>query len=167
MRNIEKIESPLFQLLSELSIPIKIYRHAPLSTVKESKDLRGNIPGTQIKNLFLRDKKKNKFLFVLTEDETVDLKDLKKIIGCSGNLSFGNKDLLFDCLGVEPGSVTPFAAINDITLSTKIVIDRKILDGEIVNAHPLHNQATISISGNDLRRFLEECKHSPYIIDLI
>ena len=70
-------------------------------------------------------------------------------------------------VGVEPGSVTPFAAINDITLSTKIVIDRKILDGEIVTAHPLHNQATISISGNDLRRFLEECKHSPYIIDLI
>ena len=167
MRNIEQIEAPLFQLLSELSISTKVYRHPPLSTVKESKDLRGTIPGTHIKNLFLRDKRKNKFLFILSEDETVELKVLKKIIGCSGNLSFGNKDLLLDCLGVEPGSVTPFAAINDINLSTKIVIDRKILDGEIVNAHPLHNQATISISGNDLRRFLEACKHSPLIIDLI
>ena len=39
-----------------------IHRHPPLHTVNESQALRGDLPGAHIKNLFLRDKKRNKWL---------------------------------------------------------------------------------------------------------
>ncbi len=160
------IEAPLLACLAELEISVAIHRHPPLHTVNESQALRGDLPGAHIKNLFLRDKKRNKWLVTVPEDAEVDLKALRHVIGASGNLSFGNAELLADCLGVEPGSVTPFAVMNDPGGAVAMVLARGVLDHDLVNAHPLHNQATAVISKADLLRFLEACGHAPAIIDL-
>ena len=60
--------------------------HIPLRTVADSKKVRDGFLTTQqggghIKNLFLRDKKKNNFLLVLPEDAELDLKALSAVIG--------------------------------------------------------------------------------------
>src|SRR5690349_20990156 len=88
--------------------------HPPLFTVEESRALRGKIPGGHTKNLFHKDKKDALFLVVAEEDAAIDLKGLHRLLGASGRFSFGSADLLRETLGVEPGAVTPFAAINDI-----------------------------------------------------
>ena len=132
----------------------------------ESQALRGELPGGHIKNLFLRDKKRNKWLVTVPEDAEVDLKALRYIIGASGNLSFGNAELLTEYLGVEPGSVTPFAVMNDGAGDVAIVLARGLLDRDPINAHPLHNEATAAIATADLLRFLEACGHPPLVIDL-
>src|SRR3546814_6115281 len=75
-------------------------------TVEESRALRGTLPGGHVKNLFLRDKKKRCWLVTAMEDRAIDLKDLKRRLGASGSLSFGNAELLLELLGVEPGAVT-------------------------------------------------------------
>src|SRR3546814_18917105 len=63
-------------------------------TVEESRALRGTLPGGHVKNLFLRDKKKRCWLVTAMEDRAIDLKDLKRRLGASGSLSFGNAELL-------------------------------------------------------------------------
>jgi len=166
MNDPDTIEAPLLARLAELGISVQIHRHPALHTVAQSQALRGALPGGHIKNLFLRDKKRNKWLVTVPEDATVDLKALRHVIGTTGNLSFGNAGMLADCLGVEPGSVTPFAVMNDAARDVAMVLARGLLDVDPINAHPLHNEATAAIATADMLRFLEACGHPPMIIDL-
>ena len=160
------IEAPLLARLAALGIAVEMHRHPPLHTVAESRALRGTLPGAHIKNLFLRDKKRRQWLVTVPEDATVDLKALRHTLGASGNLSFGSADLLMASLGVAPGSVTPFAVLNDAGGIVTMVLDRAVLAADPVNAHPLHNAATAAIGRDDLLRFLADCAHPPVLIDL-
>src|SRR6478736_6635258 len=103
----------LFAFLDRLGIAHRTVTHAPLFTVEQSQALRGSIPGAHTKNLFLKDKKGALFLVSALEDAVIELKSLHRLLGAGGRFSFGSADLMRETLGVEPGAVTPFAAIND------------------------------------------------------
>lgn len=161
-----QIEAPLLAQFDDLNIEITIHRHPPLHTVEASQELRGTMPGSHIKNLFLRDKKRKQWLVTVPEDAQVDLKALRHVLGASGNLSFGSAELLEASLGVKPGSVTPFAVMNDGEGIVTMVLANSVLNEDPVNAHPLHNEATAAIGRDDLMRFLDACNHAPQLIDL-
>ena len=75
-------------------------------------------------------------------------------------MSFGKADLLMEVLGVEPGSVTPFALINDrAARRVTPVLDAAMMAVDPLNYHPLQNTATTTISADDLKRFVEACGH--------
>ena len=131
----------LFERLKELCIETQTYKHSPVFTVEEARIHCGHIAGCRCKNLFLKDKKGLLFLIVTTEDQLVDLKKLRKQIG-SNHLSFGKPDLLRETLGVEPGSVSPFALINDIKKRIEVFLDKKMMQGCSLNFHPLTNRLT-------------------------
>ena len=101
--------------------------HPALFTVEQSQALRGQIPGGHTKNLFLRDKKGAFYLVVAQEDAAIALKDLHRRLGASGRFSFGSAEAMGELLGVVPGSVTPFAAINDTAGQVTVVLDRAML----------------------------------------
>lgn len=166
MNNGHPIEEPLLARFTELGIKIVMHRHPAMHTVEASRGLRGTMPGSHIKNLFLRDKKRNQWLVTVPEDATVDLKALRHVLGARGNLSFGSAELLEGSLGVQPGSVTPFAVMNDHAGLVTMVLANAVLDDDPVNAHPLHNEATAAISRDNLLRFLDACAHPPMLIDL-
>ncbi len=159
-------EEDLFRKLGQLGIETRTHRHHPVSTVEQSKALRGDLPGGHCKNLFLRDKKRNMWLVVTEEDRPIDLKSLRRRLDTSGNLSFGNAELLGEVLGVAPGAVTPFALINDPKHRVRVVLDRGMLGHEMLNYHPLDNAATTAIRPDDLVRFIEACGHQVDVIDL-
>lgn len=150
----------LFARLDELGIATRTYDHPPLFTVEDSRALRGEIAGAHSKNLFLKCKKGVLWLVVALEDTPVDLKILHRKIG-SGRLSFGKPDLMRAVLGIEPGSVTPFALINDTDRQMNVVIDEALLAHEILNFHPLENAATTSIGRDDFLKFVAACGHEP------
>ena len=100
----------LFARLDALGVEYETHHHAPVFTVDEAKHLRGELPGAHCKSLFMRDKKGACFLVVCLEDRRLDMKALAGILG-SARLSFASADRLRQRLGVEPGSVTPFAAM--------------------------------------------------------
>ena len=156
----------LFARLDSLGIVHKTHEHPPLFTVEESKRLRGQLPGGHCKNLFLRDKKRNLFLLVVLEDRGIDLKSLRPILNASGNLSFGQPELLMDVLGVAPGAVTPFALINDTGRRVAVFLDQAMLALDKLNYHPLSNTRTTAVAPKDLIRFIESCGHAPKTIDL-
>jgi Ala-tRNA(Pro) deacylase len=66
-------------------------------------------------------------------------------------------------LGVEPGSVTPFAAINDTARQVRVVLDATMLTFETLNFHPLVNTMTTSISRAGLLKFLAATGHEPRV----
>ena len=153
----------LFAALDALGIPHSTVRHPPLFTVEQSQALRGTIPGGHTKNLFLRDKKHALFLVVAGEDAQIDLKSLHRVLGAAGRFSFGSADLLREVWGVEPGSVTPFGAINDSEGRVTVVLDAAMMEHATLNYHPLGNTMTTSIAREDLVRFLEWTGHPPRI----
>lgn len=156
-------EEGLFAKFTGLGIETTTTRHTPVFTVNEAKALRGALPGGHTKNLFLKDKKGGLWLVVALEDRKIDLKWLQRELGV-GRLSFGSAELLREVLGVEPGSVTPFALINDGTGRVQAVLDQSMLDAEVVYYHPLVNSATTAIAPDDLLRFLYACGHRPRIM---
>ena len=153
----------LFAFLDRLAIPHRTITHPPLFTVEQSRALRGQIPGGHTKNLFLKDKKDALFLVVALEDAAIDLKSLHRRLDGSGRFSFGSADLLRATLGVEPGAVTPFAAINDTERRVSVVLDAAMMTHETLNYHPLDNTMTTSIARQGLVTFLEATGHPPRI----
>ncbi len=151
--------------LDAMSIAHETVEHPPLFTVEESQKLRGEIPGAHTKNLFLKCKKGSFWLITALESTQIELKSLHSRIG-SGRLSFGNADLLKELLGVAPGAVSAFCAINDKDRRVRVVLDSALAEHDLVNLHPLVNTATTRISFTDLVRFLEATGHPPAIMTL-
>ncbi|MCJ7599688.1 MAG: prolyl-tRNA synthetase associated domain-containing protein [Methyloceanibacter sp.] len=155
----------LFDRLEALGIAQITIEHAPMFTVEQSRVFRGQIPGAHTKNLFLIDKEARMVLVVAKEDTRVDLKALASRLG-HGRYSFGKAPLLLTVLGVEAGSVTPFALINDGARDVTVVIDKSLMDFAEVNCHPLDNTATTRLKTADLMRFIRACGHEPMILPL-
>ena len=154
----------LFDRLAELGIAHRTVEHAPVFTVEQAKEHRGELPGHHIKNLFLRNKKEEMWLVVAIEDRTVDLKRLGEVLD-AGRLSFGSPERLRRHLGVEPGSVTPLALFNDETRVVRLALDSGLREGGPVNAHPLVNTMTTAIAIGDLLRLFEATGHAPLWLD--
>ena len=148
-------KTDLFELLSVKNIDFQIRDHEPLFTVEDSENLRGKIKGAHTKNLFLKNKKNNFFLFSCDENAKVNLKSFSKSIDAK-NLSFANAEYLEEFLGIKPGSVSPFALLNDKNNIVEFYLDEKLYNSEIINFHPLINTTTITITTSDFINFLLE-----------
>jgi Ala-tRNA(Pro) deacylase len=66
-------------------------------------------------------------------------------------------------LGVEPGSVTPFSALNDTQGLVTVVLDAAMLKHDVLNYHPLTNTMTTTIARDGLLEFLRATGHEPRI----
>lgn len=161
-----KTKDDLLKTLDELGIAYTNHDHAPVFTVEESNALCSDIAGGHTKNLFLKDKKDNFFLVVLEEHADVVLKKIHTLIDARSRVSFGKPVKLLEFLGVIPGSVTAFAVINDTENRVKMIIDEPLLAHEIINCHPLQNDATTSINRDDLIRFAKHFGHDPLILKI-
>ena len=152
-------DSLLNQLQAE-AFTFQRFDHVPLRTVQDSKQVRQGFltaqnGGGHIKNLYLRDKKKQNYLVVLQEDRDIDLKVLAEKIG-AGRLSFGSTDRLFEHLGVRPGAVTPLAMITGARKNVSLFLDRVLIDTTLIYMHPLVNDRTIGMHPAALERYLAQ-----------
>jgi Ala-tRNA(Pro) deacylase len=154
----------LLEWMTARGLAATTHDHAPVFRVEEGLELKAAMPGAHTKNLFLKDKKGAVWLVSARQDTAVDLKRLPRAIGAD-RLSFGREELLWDLLGVRPGSVTALALINDPEARVTFVLDRALWDAEIVNFHPLTNAATTAMAQGEFRRFLEFLERQPIVVD--
>lgn len=154
----------LFAKLDALNITHKTHDHAPIFTVAEGAHIKASLPGGHTKNLFLKDKSGALFLVCALGDTEIAVNKLHKDLGCK-RLSFAKSELLLDTLGVTPGSVTVFAVMNDSAGAVTLVLDAALLDHDIVNFHPMKNNATTALSSADMIKFAKAVNHDPIILD--
>jgi Ala-tRNA(Pro) deacylase len=155
----------LFDRLRQLGITSTTVEHEAVFTVEESRALRETLPGAHTKNLFLTDKNGNALLVVAKDETRVDLKFLARRLGL-GRLSFGRPERLMQLLGVTPGSVTPFALLNDGAAKVVVVVDAALMEAAELNCHPLENTATTRLATSDLFRFIRASGHEPIVMTL-
>ena len=155
----------LLSYLDALGIGHRTVDHAPVFTVAEADAVKDAMPGGHTKNLFLKSKKDELVLISAHQDTEVALKGMHRRLG-TGRFSFGKPDLLEQALGVTPGSVTAFAIINDPGRRVRFILDEALMAFDLVNFHPLRNDATTAIAGADLLKFVRALGREPEIMDL-
>lgn len=151
--------------MAENSVEQTTHDHAAVFRVEEGLELKVGMPGAHTKNLFLKDKKQRLWLISAAQDTVIDLKRVRTALGATGNLSFGNEGLMFETLGVRPGSVTALGLINDVDRRVTFVLDRRLHEAAIVNFHPLTNTATTALEQGAFQRFLALLEREPVVAD--
>lgn len=143
--------------------------HQPVFTVAETKalGLTERLPGAHVKNLFLKDKAGAFWLVTMLEHRNVSVNALARALAAP-RMSFASAEDMRASLGVEPGSVTPFALANETARGVAFVLDSALLDGRFarINAHPLTNRATTGVALEGFRAFLDRVGHTPRLVDL-
>ena len=168
----EKVE----KFLEENGISFKTHHHPPLPTIELALEYWKEIDSTHCKNLFFRNHKGNRHYLVVFEcHKELGIHTLEKSLR-QGKLSFASQERMERCLGLLPGSVSPFGLINDMNLvgedgtpregvlakelfenghRVKLFLDKDLQTAERVSFHPCDNTASTVISNSDFRRYLE------------
>lgn len=149
-------ESPVYDALTHLNIPCERHEHPPVFTVEEAQQHWVSIPATHCKNLLLRNKKgSTHYLVIVESSKRVDINALTTKLG-EDRLSFASPDRLAKCLGLTPGSVSPFGLLHPGARDVRVVLDADLRQAEKVAFHPNVNTATIVLAWGDFEKFLQD-----------
>ncbi|MBQ0123997.1 MAG: prolyl-tRNA synthetase associated domain-containing protein [Bacteroidales bacterium] len=154
----------------------EIHFHPPLFTIEQALEYWKDIDAVHCKNLFMRNHKGNRHYMVSFEcHKDLDIHSLEHSLH-QGKLSFASPERMDRCLGLRPGSVSPFGLINDIGLTdnsgkakdgvkeselfenghrVKLYLDADLRNAERVSFHPCDNTASVVITHDGLMKFLE------------
>jgi len=144
----------VYDVLDAMGIQYEKYEHPPVFTGEEAAEHWGPIQATQVKNLFLRNKKGDRqYLVILEIHKQADLRQLVKIIG-DDRFSFGSPERLMATLGVTPGSVSPFGLLHEGSKGVRVIVDQDLRSADKLIFHPNLNTASVTISVAHFERFL-------------
>lgn len=151
------LEQKLYETLTNLQIEFEKIEHEAFPTVEASGNFyQENSMGVDCKSAFLRNKKgKKHYLAVLKAEKHIDIPVLAEFLEEHRKMGFASSERLEKYLGLTPGSVTPFGIINEAATDIPVIIDKAIFEHEFVHFHPMRNTATLKISTEDFRKFLE------------
>ena len=156
----------IYEFLADSQIEYERHDHPPVFTVEDVNRLVPPLPAAKTKSLFLRDNKGLRhFLVIVGGEKRVNLKALPGLLG-SSRLRFGSPDRLKRYLGVDPGSVSLFAVVNDLDTAVEVIIDSTLWRAEAFQFHPLVNTSTLVISRNNLKLFLDKTGHEIRVLDV-
>jgi len=156
----------LQNFLTTNKIEFILHQHPAVFSSEEVIKNFVNVPGVVCKNLFLCDKKGQKFfLLIIPLYKKADLKRFAKLVDVN-KVTFASHVLLKEKLGLNPGSVSPTGILHDKKAEVAIYIDRELYDSERVNFHPDINTASLELSKDMFHKFLQATKRQYNVIDL-
>jgi len=150
MENRQKV----IEVLKKLEISFELFEHPPLPTIEIARQHWKNIDAQHCKNLFFRNHKGNRhYLVILDSSRNLDIHDLEKRLK-QGKISFASDERLKNHLGLQPGSVSPFGLINDLSKHVYVFLDESLKKSKNISFHPNENTATLVIKFKDFEKFL-------------
>ena len=156
----------IYEFLDTIGVSYERFDHPAVYTVSEAKKLSPKMDGASTKNLFLRDKKGIRhFLVIVPQDKQVDLKELSSILEAS-RLSFASPDRMKKYLGIEPGSVSILALLNDSDKTVEVFVDNELWSAEIILCHPLVNTSTLAIPRDGIKHFVKKTGHKLMLVEV-
>lgn len=156
----------VYEYLDNLNIKYKKVEHKAVYTMEETASLNLEDNDEVVKNLFIRDDKKNNyFLLLVPGEKRVNLKELRNKFDLRP-LTFASEEDLEKYLGLKKGAVTIFGILNDTDHKVKVLIDNDIKKYKEIGAHPNENTASIFLSLKDIERVLKLNNTDYSFIDL-
>lgn len=149
------MDKSLKEWLEKNEIHYNKHTHPAVFTVPEAKIHCGHIPGTHIKNLFLRNKKTDEYYLVtIPSEKQLDLKAFRKLMGAP-KICFADSEALMGILGLTPGAVSPLGLVNDTEHRALFILEKKLWDAKILCVHPNVNTETLQLKIEDFRKFVD------------
>ncbi len=148
----------LYEELKKLDIDYEKVEHKAIYSYEDAikENIASKIEGIECKNLFVKSKTKYYLIFI-EATKKADLKELARLLKDT-RLGFASEEELERILHLKMGSVTPLGIINDRDNLVTILIDKELV-GKKVLLHPNINTKTISITLEDLIKFIESKNH--------
>ena len=150
------------KIIAARSIVVEWFAHPPVATVDEARGHWTAINAMHTKNLLLKDEGRRFWLVVVSAEAKLELKALPTAIG-SRRLRFASAEDLERLLGVPTGAVSPLALVNDANRQITLAIAADLMDANRIAFHPLRNDVTVTITPEDLQRYLLETGHAPIV----
>lgn len=145
----------VYKYLESLNIKYRKVEHKAVFTMEEMSKLNLEDESEVVKNLFIRDdKKQNYYLILVKGDKRVNLKELRNTLGLRP-LTFASEEDLEKYLGLKKGSVTILGILNDAEHKVKVLIDEDIKNFKEIGAHPNENTASIWLTLKDIEKILK------------
>ncbi len=160
------MQAKLKEFLGKKQIEFTLHEHPAVFTCEEADEHCAYIPGVASKNLFVRERKKDNFiLIVMPAVKRMNLKEFGKRVGVK-NLTFAKPEALKDLLGLSPGAVSPFGLVNDTDSKVFLYIDEDLWHADTVTFHPNVNTATLELSQENFRKYVQALKNKSEIIPI-
>ena len=142
--------------LDGIGVTYQLLRHPTVVTTEESKRIIHVDGCASCKSLYVKDKKSdNYYMVVLPDYKRAEMRTLASYVGCA-KFEFATEQVLYEHLQVHRGSVSPFAFLNEREgTSAPLLIDVDVWNAPKVKFHPCDNTATVVVSGEGLRKFLD------------
>jgi len=151
LRGSEKI----YQALNELDIKFEYHEHPPAPTIEIAIQYWKDLEATHCKNLFFRNHKGNRHYLVVFEHlQNLEVKALEQMLK-QGKISFASDWRLDKYLGVQAGSLSPLALVNDIENHVHVFFDENLLKASKISFHPGINTASLVLDFSDFKRFMD------------
>ena len=151
----------ILEYLDKLNMQYEMVNHEAVFTAEEAQKIKGLIKGVGCKNLFLKGDNNKYYLYLLEDNKKGNLKELEMFLQIK-KLHFATPEELKRILGLDKGGVTPLGIINDNNKLVTIIIDSN-LKNKVLLMHPEVNTKTLSISYQDLLKYIKYLNHD-YII---
>lgn len=160
-------EIKVYDLLDELGMEYQRTDHEEANTMEACNEIDKVLDVIICKNLFLCNRQKTKFyLLMMPGDKPFKTKDVSKQIG-SARLSFADADAMEEYLHIKPGAVSVMGLMNDIEGHVQLLIDKPVLESEMLGCHPCVSTSSLKMKTKDvLEKFLPAVGHKPIVVDL-
>ena len=161
-----EVEQRTYELLQKLHIPFTRVDHDTAQTMEDCVAIGEKLGVVICKNLVLPPRNKSAFyLLCMPDDKPFSTKDFSKQIG-SSRLSFASPEDMEELLGVQPGSASILALMNDPDHRVELCVERSVWESEWFGCHPCRNTSSLRIKTADLKTlFLPHTGHEVTVVD--
>lgn len=160
-------ETAVYDLLDSLNIPYERIDHEAAYTMEACAEIDKTLGCMICKNLFLCNRQKTNFyLLMLPGGKTFKTRDLGPQIGTS-RLSFADPEMMEEYLHIHPGAVSVMGLMNDTENHVQLLIDRPVMESNLLGCHPCVNTSSLRLSMKDvMEKFLPAVHHQAIVVDL-
>ncbi|MBN1267184.1 MAG: prolyl-tRNA synthetase associated domain-containing protein [Anaerolineales bacterium] len=156
----------IYRFLEDFKIKYERFDHPAVFTFEQANRLVPDLQAARTKNVFVRDKKGgNHFMIMVGDGRRIDLAALSHQLGVK-RLGLASPERLLQLLGVDPGSVSPLALINDEENRITLLLDKGLANESYFQCHPLVNTSTLLMAKAELLQFLDAAGHPPRWINI-
>lgn len=140
----------LLKILADLQIEYSVLEHEPITTMEQGKEIIKKLQGNVCLNLLVKSDDKY-YLVIKKMGEKVDLDKLTKILNLTKKLKVSSPSEMTNQLKVTVGCANVFAIMNNPNITILIDSDLK---NDKVNFHPMRNDATMTITFDDMLKYI-------------
>ena len=160
-------EIKVYDLLDSLGMEYWRTDHPVANTMEACKEIDETLDATICKNLFLTNRQHTNFyLLLMPGEKPFKTKEISHQIN-SARLSFGSGEEMEEFLDCTPGSSSVLGLMNDKEGRVQLLVDKDVLAGEFLGAHPCINTSSLKMYTKDVfGKFLNAVGHDMIVVEL-